>query len=119
MSAGACRVAAYLNIMIKRIFIREDSFPSVNRFLTHSFGENTFKNGIIKILKVMFPAQEVMAERYSIPVSSRKLYLYYVMRPFDVLFRHRKTMSDMRRIKDEALLNKWVSKQDIVSKVDG
>jgi hypothetical protein len=100
-----------MNIMINRIFIREDSFPGVNRFLTQSFGENTVKNGILKILKVMFPAPEVMAARYSVPVSSRKIYLCYAIRPFDVLFRHRKIMTDIPRIRDEAILDRWVYSQ--------
>lgn len=107
-----------LNIMITRIFIRENAFPGINRFLTQSFGENTLKKGIINILKVMFPAPEVMAERYSVPFSSRKLYLYYVIRPFDVLFRHRKVISEMPRIKDEAILNKWICSQNEASTFD-
>ncbi len=110
--------ADILNVMINRIFVREDSFPGVNSFLIQSFGENTFKNGIIKIFKIMFPPPEVMAERYSVPVSSKRLYLYYGMRPFDVLFRHRKILKDMQRIKDEAILNKWIYSQDSFSSAD-
>ena len=104
-----------VKIMIKKIFIREDSFPAVNRFLAQSFGENTLKSGIINILKVMFPKPEVISKRYSVPLISRKIYLYYILRPFDVIFRHRKNISEMNRIREDALLYKWVYGKDHIS----
>jgi len=99
-------------LMLKKIFMKEDSFPPVTKFMIRSFGENTLQDGLKNIFRIMFPPPEILSDRYSIPVNSMKLYLCYFMRPFDVLFRHRETLSDLTRIKDDTTLTRWVCSQD-------
>ncbi len=64
----------------------------------------------------MFSSPEIISEKYSVSVSSKRLYLYYLRRPFDVLLKHRKVMSDMPRIRDDANLKRWLYSNHPISR---
>ena len=45
-------------------------------------------NRAVTLLRVLFPEREVMGNKYSVPLTSHKIYLYYCMRPAELLFKY-------------------------------
>jgi hypothetical protein len=103
---------AVLEVMAKKIFIRDVTRPDGARFAIDALSEVTFRDKAKKIFGAVFPSPEVLSERYAVPVSSKGLYLYYFKRPFDLFLKHRKIMSEIPRMKDDVILNRWIHGQD-------
>jgi len=103
---------AVLELIAKKIFIREEARKSASHVLIHSLSEETFQDKIQKIFGVAFPSPDVISKRYGVPLASKRLYLYYLKRPFDLIMKHRKIISEIPRVKDDVILNRWIHSQD-------
>lgn len=85
-------------------------------YIDMSFSNNAFKtlegNSIRErlsgLLSALFPDKAVLAEKYSVPVDSRKIYLYCLIHPFHQILRHRRFVSSISRLKKEKALRKWI-----------
>jgi hypothetical protein len=73
-----------------------------------SLSEVTFLDKARKIFGAVFPAPEVISKRYAVPLSSRRLYLYYLKRPLDLFLEHKRIISEIPRMKDDVILNRWI-----------
>ena len=51
------------------------------------------------LLKIIFPTREGMVKRYQISSSSKKIYFYYIFRPFYLLFKYGKFILEILRLK--------------------
>jgi putative nucleotidyltransferase-like protein len=98
-----------VRLIQKRIFIREDALPSS---VFQSLVADTFQNKAKTLLREIFPHPEVLSKRYSVPLSSRRLYIYYLIHPFRILLKHASLISEIPRLKEEVILNKWISSKD-------
>ncbi len=101
-----------LRLIHKRIFIREDDLASIPDPIIQSQVAHTFQEKVKILLKYVFPNPEAISKRYSVPLSSKRLYLYYLIRPFSLLIRYRKTIFQIPRIKEEVILKRWISTKD-------
>ncbi len=104
------------NLIQKRILIREDALPTVpggfgNFF--ESLAADTLQKKIKTLLREIFPRPEVLSNIYSVPLFSRMLYLYYVIRPFGLLLKYKKLILGILHLKEgakeELTLIKWIS----------
>ncbi len=102
-----------LRLIQKRIFVIEDSMPS--SFL-QSLAANKVRNKVKSFLQTVFPHREVLSKRYSIPSSSKKLYLYYMFRPFRLLIKYRKllwkSIVSREDFKEEVILTRWINSKN-------
>ena len=97
-----------LELMSKKIFVREETRTGTTRLAIDSLSEVTFREKVRKIFGAVFPAPEVISKRYAVPLSSRRLYLYYLKRPLDLFLEHKRIISEIPRMKDDVILNRWI-----------
>src|SRR5581483_10907483 len=55
------------------------------------------------LIATIFPTREVMSRWYSIPLSSKKLYLYYLARPYRLFLKYRKSILEVSSIKKDSI----------------
>jgi len=94
----------------KRIFIIEDSTPGS---FMQALVEDKFGDQAKSLLRTLFPHRNVLSKRYSLPLSSKKLYFYYLIRPFTLLLRYRRllwrSLISRDEVKEEVMLNRWIN----------
>lgn len=96
----------------KRILITEDDFPAIpNSFIKLQVGD-TFQGKAKTFVREMFPDPEFLSKRYSVPLTSKRLYVYYLIRRFGFAFKYRKIISKTLRIKEEIILKRWIRAKD-------
>lgn len=94
----------------KRIFIIEDSIPSS---FMRSLVADKFEDQAKSLVRTIFPHRDLLSKRYSLPLSSKKLYFYYLIRPFTLLLRYRRllwrSLISRDEVKEEVMLNRWIN----------
>ena len=55
------------------------------------------------LLKIIFPTREGMVKRYQISSSSKKIYFYYIFRPFYLFFKYGKFILEILRLKKHSI----------------
>lgn len=102
-----------VKLIKKRVLVIEDSVPS--SFL-QSLAADKFQNKVKYLLKTVFPHREVLSKRYSLPLSSKKLYFYYLIRPFSLLLKYRellwRSLVSREEVKEEVILNRWMNSKN-------
>lgn len=102
-------------LMHKKIFTRDgDDRTRVPSTLIQSQMAPSFQKKIKILWKGVFPGPEGIAKRHSVPLSSKKRYLYYFMSPFRLLLKYRRILWNIVRIKEETILKKWIHTKDTV-----
>jgi hypothetical protein len=99
-----------VELIRKRIFIIEDSIPSS---FMQSLVEDKFEHQAKSLLRTLFPHRQVFSKRHSLPLSSKKLYFYYLIRPFVLLLKYRnllwRSLTSSDEVKEEIMLNRWIN----------
>jgi len=110
-----------LELMAKKVFVREETRADAARFVIDSLSEEAVQDKVKKIFRAVFPAPEVILKRYAVPLSSKRLYLYYLRRPFDLFLKHKRIILEIPRMKEDVILNRWIHSSmhsmDVVSDV--
>jgi hypothetical protein len=57
------------------------------------------------LLNKIFPAHEEMVKRYPVSCSSRKIYFYYIIRPFYLFFKYGKFLLEILRLRKHSIGN--------------
>lgn len=102
----------FVRLMKKRILMRDDDNPCVPNTLIQSHAAHTFREKIRILLRGVFPNPETLSRRYSISKTSKWIYLYYFINSLSLLLRHRDVMWNISRVKEEAILKRWMSNKD-------
>ncbi len=103
---------AVLELMAKKVFVREDTRAGAARLAIDSLSEVTFRDKVRKLFGTVFPAPEVISKKYAVPLSSKRLYLYYLRRPLDLFLKHKRIISEFPLMKDDVILNRWIHSRD-------
>ncbi|MCF6155443.1 MAG: hypothetical protein E3K36_09355 [Candidatus Brocadia sp.] len=96
----------------ERILTIDDDNTFVPNTVVQSRIAHTFQEKIKILLRGVFPHPEVISRRYSIPLSSKKRYLYYLINPFSLLLKYRNLLWNIPRFKEETILKRWISNKD-------
>ena len=100
-----------LRLINKRILIREDTLPAIPGSFIKSQIADTFQTKVKILFKEIFPHPKVLSKRYSVPLYSKRLCLYYLIRPFRLILKSGKIILMIPRVKEEAILNTWINTQ--------
>ena len=92
----------------KRIIIREGTLPALPATLIRSKAEDRFQKKVRILLEQIFPHPENLSKKYSVPLSSKRLYFYYLIHPLNLVLKHKKIISESPRIREEVILRKWI-----------
>ena len=104
-----------IELLGRKIFIREETRTNVPGHVINALKENTLRDAGGKILRNICPPPEVISDLYAVPLSSKRLYFYYIKRPFDLFLKHRKMISEIPRMKEDVILNRWIDSRAIPS----
>jgi hypothetical protein len=101
-----------INHVTKRLFMREDKLAPVPFAFINAQTEISFQKRFKRIFKEIFPNPETLSRKLKRPIRSKAFYLIYLTRPFILLKRYGKTFFEMRRLKEEGILKRWIDAQD-------
>ena len=62
--------------------------PAVNEYLLRLWGSEPLKGKALLFLDSIFPPKEAIINRYALPPATKKIYLYYFKRLFDLSRQH-------------------------------
>ena len=83
--------------ILKNKILKSSAFPGP--FIGFYATDNGLSDKARILLDSVFPKREVMVARYSIPLNSKKLCFYYLIRPFALLLKYGKFLFGALRIK--------------------
>ena len=92
--------------------MRDDDRTLVPNTLVQSQIAHTFQEKVKILARRVFPHPEVIAKRYSVPSSSKRIYFYYVISPFNLLLKHMHVLWNIPHVKEEIILKRWISGKD-------
>ncbi|MGE5443103.1 MAG: nucleotidyltransferase family protein [Ignavibacteriales bacterium] len=92
-----------VSVIEKQIFTEDEISPNVPGPLIQFLVTDKFVDKIRILLATIFPTREVMSNWYSIPLSSKKLYLYYLARPFRLFLKYRKSILEISSMKRDSI----------------
>jgi len=75
-----------------QILTLDETSPSVPRPLTQLLAVDKFQDRLKILLNIISPPHENISNRYSVSQSSKTLYFYYLVRPFKLFFKYRKSI---------------------------
>jgi len=101
-----------IRLIKKRILMRDDERTFVPNTLIQSRVAHTFQEKVKILLSGIFPNREIISRRYSVPLSSKRIYLYYLISPFSILLKYRNLIWNVPRVKEETILKRWMSNKD-------
>lgn len=101
-----------IRLIKKRILMRDDEHTFVPNTLIQSQVAHTFQEKVKILLRGIFPNREIISRRYSVPLSSKRIYLYYLISPLSMLLKYRNLMWNIPRVKEETILKRWISNKD-------
>jgi hypothetical protein len=107
-----------LELMKKKMFIREETRPYVSGRVIAALKGRTFRSVAGKLLRDIFPSRDVMSDVYAVPLKSKRLYFFCAKRLIDLFLKHRKMILDIPRMKEDVILNRWIHCQDIKSAIE-
>ncbi len=82
-------------LLEKRVFTEDGILSAVPGPLVQWLAADKFWEKMRVLLTRVFPTREVMSSRYSVPLSSKKLYFYYLVRPYKLLLKYGKFILDI------------------------
>jgi Uncharacterised nucleotidyltransferase len=88
-----------LTLIEKRILGEHGVHSDIPKQLVQSMVLDKPSKKAIILLKKIFPTREGMVERYQISSSSKKIYFYYIFRPFYLFFKYGKFILEILRLK--------------------
>ncbi len=101
-----------VRLMKRRILMRDDDRTLVPNTLVQSRIAHTFQEKVKILVRGVFPRPEVIAKRYSVPSSSKRIYFYYVISPFSLLLKHMHVLWNIPHVKEEIILKRWINEKD-------
>lgn len=101
-----------IRLIKKKILMRDDAHTIVPNTLIQSRVAHTFLEKVKILLNGIFPNREIISGKYLVPLSSKRIYLYYVIHPCRLLLKYKNLMWNIPRIKEETVLKRWMSNKD-------
>lgn len=88
-----------LNLIEKRTLGEEGIHSHIPAQIVRSIVLDKFSKKLLVLLHIFFPAREEMVKRYKVSFSSKKIYFYYIIRPFYLFFKYGKFILEIVRLK--------------------
>ncbi len=101
-----------IGLINKKILIREGDRTIVTNLLIQSQIDCSFYETVKTLLRYLFPGPVVISKRYSVPISSKRFFFYYLNRPFSLLLKYGKLIFVIPRIKEDVILRRWINFKD-------
>ena len=97
-----------VRIINSKILIREEELSIVPNPVIKAKIADSFYTKVKLLTGYLFPKPIIISKRYNIHLSSKKLYLYYLIHPLNLLFKYRGVIFETTRVKEDVILNRWM-----------
>ncbi len=92
-----------LTLIEKRILGEDGVHSAIPTQLVQSIAVDKFSRKVRVLLNIIFPTREEMVKRYPVSCSSKKIYFYYIIRPFYLFFKYGKFILEILRLKKHSI----------------
>ncbi len=94
-----------LTLIEKRILGEHGVHSDIPKQLVQSIAADKFSKKVKVLHNIIFPTREEMVKRYPISFSSKKIYFYYIIRPFYLFFRYGGFILEIIRLRKHSIGN--------------
>lgn len=98
----------YKKLMYKRLMLHEDMTTPIPEGILNSVTMHNLRGIIRAVVKWLLPSKEALAEKYGIPETDKKMYVYYLVNPFNLMKTVLVFIRQIPRLSEEIRLNKWI-----------
>ncbi|MGH7802425.1 MAG: nucleotidyltransferase domain-containing protein [Thermodesulfobacteriota bacterium] len=98
-----------INLIQNRLFVREYVFSINPVSFYESIREGNFKLKIKSLIHGLFPHPEMISKFYSLPISSKKIYFYYLRYIYDFINHNKGHISAKPTLNEARVINKWIA----------
>lgn len=95
-------------LMYKRLVKHDDMNKAIPEEILNTVNIDNLRGIVRAVLRWLLPAKETLAERYSVPVTAKRVYIYYLLNPFNLIRTVLLFVEQIPRLSDEIRLNKWI-----------
>ncbi len=92
-----------LALIEKRILGENGVHSAIPSQLVQSIVVDKFSKKVKVLHNIIFPTREEMVKRYPLSSSSKKIYFYYIIRPFYLFFKYGKFILEILRLKKHSI----------------
>jgi len=98
----------YKKLMYKRLLLHDDMNTPIPDEILDSVTVNNLRGILRAVLRWLLPKKELLADRYSVPLSGNKMYFYYLINPLNLFKTTLLFLKQIPRLSEEMRLNKWI-----------
>jgi hypothetical protein len=95
-------------VMYKRLLKHDDMNKAIPEEILNTVNIDNLRGIARAVVRWLLPAKETLAERYSISVGAKRVYIYYLLNPFNLIRIALLFFEQIPRLSDEIRLNKWI-----------
>lgn len=75
----------YKKLMYQRLILHDDMTRAIPDELRLSIVSHNLRSFLRAVIRWLFPAKETLAAKYSVPESANRMYVYYLINPYNLL----------------------------------
>lgn len=97
-----------VQLIQNRLFSRDYVFSLTPLSFIQSIADGNFQKKIRNLFSALFPQPEMISKMYSVPITSKRLYLYNLIYLLDFIKSNRKRISVALDNNEIKVINKWI-----------
>ncbi len=94
-----------MTLIEKRILGEDGVHSDIPGQLVKSIAVGKFSRNVKVFLSIFFPTREEMVNRYQVSSSSKKIYFYYLIRPFYLFSKYGEFILEIIRLRKHSIGN--------------
>jgi len=98
----------YKKLMYRRLMKHDDMKRPIPDELLASISYANLRSILRAVVRWLLPARKTLAKRYSVPETARRVYLYYLVNPYNLVITIFLLMTQIPRLSAETRLHKWI-----------
>jgi hypothetical protein len=98
----------YKKLMYKRLMLHEDMTNPIPEGILDSVTVHNLRGIMRAVVRWLLPAKQTLAEKYAISETDKKMYLYFLINPLNLIRTILVFIRQMPRLSEEIRLHKWI-----------
>ena len=98
----------YKKLMYHQLMEHHDMTRPIPDGLVSSVKLHNLRGFLRAVVRWLLPARETLAERYSVPETSKRIYVYFLINPYNMVKTLLLFLRQIPRLSDEMRLHRWI-----------
>lgn len=98
----------YRKLMYQQFMEHHDMTRPIPDGLVTSIGMHDLRGFLRAVVRWLLPARETLSERYSVPETSKRMYVYFLLNPYNLIKTVLLFLKQLPRLSDEMRLHRWI-----------